>query len=171
VPDPTPSPRSDERGGLRDTFERLAAEESQRASTPCTYDDAVGTDPITTLVVTPTNLPSPALLRGVIVTFLAGLGILISLVEVVLLDRPEADLPTEGIVRFFRAYKRGRVNDRTKRRTAAGSGVRRGALNRVAPAWVSVKPVPLLGPRWRREPGDRRPRRHLPARRARSSGD
>ncbi|MCI4351594.1 MAG: hypothetical protein L3K15_08810 [Thermoplasmata archaeon] len=87
MPDPSSPLSADERRWLHDKFERLAAEESQLASTRTTYYAAIGTVLITALVVAVADLLNLATLLAVVVTFLALLGILISLVWIVLLHR------------------------------------------------------------------------------------
>ncbi|MGA8663601.1 MAG: hypothetical protein WB809_00810 [Thermoplasmata archaeon] len=72
---------------LHDKFERLAAEEGQLSTGRTTYYAAIGTVLITGLLVVLADLLGEPSLLVVAVTFLAGLGILISLVWAVLLHR------------------------------------------------------------------------------------
>ncbi len=78
---------SADRRWLHDKFERLAAEEGQLATGRTTYYAAIGTVLITGLLVVIADLLNEPSLLVVSVTFLAGLGILISLVWAVLLHR------------------------------------------------------------------------------------
>jgi hypothetical protein len=72
---------------LHDKFERLAAEEVQLAGSRTSYFAAIGTVLITAGIVAIADLQSERLVLALIMTFLAGLGILISFVWVVLLHR------------------------------------------------------------------------------------
>ena len=72
---------------LHDKFERLAAEEGQLSTGRAAYYAAIGTVLITGLLVVLADLLGEPSLLVVAVTFLAGLGILISLVWAVLLHR------------------------------------------------------------------------------------
>ncbi len=76
-----------DRRWLHDKLERLAAEEGQLATDRTTYYAAIGTVLITGLLVVLADLLNEPTLLAVAVTFLAGLGILISLVWAVLLHR------------------------------------------------------------------------------------
>lgn len=83
----TPVLSPEERRWLHDKFERLASEEAQLAASRTSYYAAIGTVLITGLIVVAADLAgSPLELTGA-VTFLASLGILISLVWAVLLHR------------------------------------------------------------------------------------
>ncbi|HLM91157.1 MAG TPA: hypothetical protein VK424_03795 [Thermoplasmata archaeon] len=84
---PDPPVNSADRRWLHDKFERLAAEEGQLATGRTTYYAAIGTVLITGLLVVLADLLNEPSLLVVSVTFLAGLGILISLVWAVLLHR------------------------------------------------------------------------------------
>lgn len=87
MPAAPPNLTPEERRWLHDKFERLAAQESELASSRTTYYAAIGTVLITGLVVTVSNLiPRPEIL-ALVVTFLALLGVLISTVWIVLLHR------------------------------------------------------------------------------------
>ncbi|MGA7476225.1 MAG: hypothetical protein WBW47_03285 [Thermoplasmata archaeon] len=77
----------DDRRWLHDKYERLAAEEGQLSSVRTSYYAAIGTVLITGLVVVLADLMNQASLLAVVVTFLAVLGILISIVWAVLLHR------------------------------------------------------------------------------------
>lgn len=72
---------------LHDKYERLAAEEGQLSSVRTSYYAAIGTVLITGLVVVIADLMGQPSLLVVVVTFLAALGILISIVWAVLLHR------------------------------------------------------------------------------------
>ena len=78
---------SADRRWLHDKFERLAAEEGQLSTGRTTYYAAIGTVLVTGLLVVLADLLNEASLLVVAVSFLAGLGILISLVWAVLLHR------------------------------------------------------------------------------------
>ena len=84
---PPPPLSAEDRRWLHDKFERLAAEESQLASTRTTYYAAIGTVLITGLVVTAASFLSQPGIFLLLLTFLALLGILISFVWAVLLHR------------------------------------------------------------------------------------
>jgi hypothetical protein len=77
----------EDRRWLHDKYERLAAEEGQLSSVRTSYYAAIGTVLITGLVVVIADLMSQPSLLAVVVTFLATLGILISIVWAVLLHR------------------------------------------------------------------------------------
>jgi hypothetical protein len=86
-PSSTPVLSQEERRWLHDKFERLASEEAQLAASRTSYYAAIGTVLITGLIVVAADLGgNPLELTGA-VTFLASLGILISLVWAVLLHR------------------------------------------------------------------------------------
>jgi len=90
VPEPTtpaPALTQEDRRWLHDKYERLAAEEGQLSSVRTSYYAAIGTVLITGLVVVIADLMSQPSLLAVVVTFLATLGILISIVWAVLLHR------------------------------------------------------------------------------------
>lgn len=72
---------------LHDKYERLAAEEGQLSGSRTSYYAAIGTVLITGLLVAIVDLMDEAALLAVVVTFLAALGIMISLVWAVLLHR------------------------------------------------------------------------------------
>jgi hypothetical protein len=76
-----------DRKWLHDKYERLAAEEGQLSTGRTTYYAAIGTVLITGILVVLADLVNEPDLVVVAVTFLAGLGILISLVWAVLLHR------------------------------------------------------------------------------------
>lgn len=77
----------EDRRWLHDKYERLAAEESGLASSRTSYYAAIGTVLITGLVVAVADLLGQPRILVLIVTFLALLGIQISIVWVVLLHR------------------------------------------------------------------------------------
>jgi len=113
TPRPTrPVLTHDDRRWLHDKYERLAAEESQLSSTRTTYYAAIGTVLITGLMVVIADLLNEPRILVVVVTFLAGLGILISFVWAAVLHRTndaqnmwreaalrleEAEPPVEGV--------------------------------------------------------------------------
>ncbi|MCI4326086.1 MAG: hypothetical protein L3K16_00375 [Thermoplasmata archaeon] len=72
---------------LHDKYERLASEEAALVAGRTQYFAAIGTVLITGAIVALADLPSNAYVLAGVVTFLAGLGILISFVWVVLLHR------------------------------------------------------------------------------------
>ncbi|MCI4370588.1 MAG: hypothetical protein L3J81_04575 [Thermoplasmata archaeon] len=72
---------------LHDKFERLAAEEVQLAGGRTSYFAAIGTVLITGAIVAIADLQAEPIVLAALVTFLAGLGMLISFVWVVLLHR------------------------------------------------------------------------------------
>lgn len=80
-------PTPEELRWLHDKYERLAAEEGGLTSTRTSYFAAIGTVLVTGLVVAAANLVGHPLLLAALVSFLAGLGILISAVWAVLLSR------------------------------------------------------------------------------------
>lgn len=88
APSPTyPAVPTDAVRWLHDKYERLGAEEGQLAANRTSYFAAIGTVLITGFVIGLNYfLPHPELLAEV-VTFLAGLGILISVVWLILLHR------------------------------------------------------------------------------------
>lgn len=86
-PAPPPALTYDDRRWLHDKYERLAAEEGQLSSVRTSYYAAIGTVLITGLVVVMADLLNQPTLLVVVVTFLATLGILISVVWAVLLHR------------------------------------------------------------------------------------
>jgi len=77
----------DDRRWLHDKYERLAAEEGQLSSLRTSYYAAIGTVLITGLVVAIADLMNQRNVLLPVVTFLAALGILISIVWAVLLHR------------------------------------------------------------------------------------
>lgn len=78
---------TDERRWLHDKYERLAAEESQLATARTSYYAAIGTVLVTAVVVAIADLSAQRLVLAAIGTYLAALGILISIVWAVLLHR------------------------------------------------------------------------------------
>jgi hypothetical protein len=72
---------------LHDKFERLAAEEVTLAGGRTSYFAAIGTVLITAAIVAIANLQPEPWLLAAIISFLAGLGMMISFVWVVLLHR------------------------------------------------------------------------------------
>ncbi|MCI4332865.1 MAG: hypothetical protein L3K01_03935 [Thermoplasmata archaeon] len=83
----TPVLSPEERRWLHDKFERLASEEAQLAASRTSYYAAIGTVLITGLIVVAADLAGNPLEMTGGVTFLASLGVLISLVWAVLLHR------------------------------------------------------------------------------------
>ena len=81
-----PLPSEDARW-LHDKYERLAAEEGQLAGSRTSYYAAIGTVLITGLIVVFVDLANQRLLLTLFVTFLALLGMMISVVWAVLLHR------------------------------------------------------------------------------------
>jgi len=81
---------------LHDKYERLAAEEGQLSASRTSYYAAIGTVLLTGFVVAIANLLSHPLILVAMVSFLAGLGILISFIWAVLLHR------TNDAERLFR---------------------------------------------------------------------
>lgn len=77
----------EERRWLHDKFERLAANEGELAASRTSYFAAIGTVLITGLLVALADLMADRTILTVVLTFLAGLGILISLVWSILLHR------------------------------------------------------------------------------------
>ncbi|HXQ94487.1 MAG TPA: hypothetical protein VN864_04885 [Thermoplasmata archaeon] len=88
-PEPTPGSVLDPADAkwLHDKFERLAAEEVQLAGGRTSYFAAIGTVLITGGIVAIADLQGEPWVLAAIITFLAGLGMLISFVWVVLLHR------------------------------------------------------------------------------------
>lgn len=84
---PVPSLSPDDRRWLHDKYERLASEEGQLSAARTSYYAAIGTVLITGLIVVLADLLGQPVILAVVVTFLAALGILISLVWAVLLYR------------------------------------------------------------------------------------
>ena len=83
-----PSPIGpNDRRWLHDKYERLAAEEGQLSSGRTSYYAAIGTVLITGLLIAVADLLSDAVILATVVTLLALLGILISVVWAVLLHR------------------------------------------------------------------------------------
>jgi hypothetical protein len=78
---------SEERRWLHDKYERLASEEAQLAAGRTSYYAAIGTVLITGLLISVADLMAEPSILAAAVTFLAGLGILISIVWAVLLHR------------------------------------------------------------------------------------
>jgi FtsH-binding integral membrane protein len=104
---------ADDRKWLHDKYERLAAEEIQLSSNRTTYFAAIGTVLVTGILVALADLLYDPLLFATVVTFLAALGIMISMNWVVLLHRTNdaqnlwreaafrletADPPLEGVL-------------------------------------------------------------------------
>jgi len=91
VPDPVsgapPVVPPEVRRWLHDKYERLAAEEGQLAASRTSYYAAIGTVLITGFVVVLNYFLNDHLLLDAVVSFLAALGILISLVWAILLHR------------------------------------------------------------------------------------
>ncbi len=86
-PTSLPSLTHDDRRWLHDKYERLASEEGQLSSMRTSYYAAIGTVLLTGLVVVIADLMNQPTLLAALVTFLASLGILISLVWAVVLHR------------------------------------------------------------------------------------
>jgi len=84
---PTPPLDPDVRRWLHDKYERLAAEEGQLAASRTSYFAAIGTVLITALVVVINYFLNQHGLLLVLVTFVSGLGFLISFVWLILLHR------------------------------------------------------------------------------------
>lgn len=82
---PTLSP--EERRWLHDKFERLQAEEASLASARTSYYAAIGTVLLTALVVAIADLLSQTRVLLAVLTFIALLGVLISVVWAILLHR------------------------------------------------------------------------------------
>lgn len=72
---------------LHDKFERLSAEEVQLAGSRTSYFAAIGTILISATIVATADLLAQPLLLAAVVSFLAGLGLIVSFVWVVLLHR------------------------------------------------------------------------------------
>jgi len=89
VTSPTPIPPigHEDRRWLHDKYERLAAEEGQLSSLRTSYYAAIGTVLLTAMVVAVADLLNEASILLFVATFLAALGILISVVWAVLLHR------------------------------------------------------------------------------------
>jgi hypothetical protein len=87
VATPVPGLGRDERRWLHDKYERLAAEEGQLSSLRTSYYAAIGTVLLTALVVAVADLLGEPPILLIVATFLALLGILISIVWTVLLHR------------------------------------------------------------------------------------
>lgn len=85
--DPPPTLSPEERRWLHDKFERLQAEEASLASARTSYYAAIGTVLLTALVVAIADLLSQARVLIGVLTFIALLGILISVVWAILLHR------------------------------------------------------------------------------------
>ncbi len=79
--------RPDEARWLHDKYERLAAEEGQLSGSRTSYYAAIGTVLLTGLLIAIADLLAQPLLLVVVISFLAVLGIMISLVWAVLLHR------------------------------------------------------------------------------------
>jgi ABC-type sugar transport system permease subunit len=77
----------EERRWLHDKYERLAAEEGQLSASRTSYYAAIGTVLLTAFVVAIADLLSHALILVGVVSFLALLGIVISVIWAVLLHR------------------------------------------------------------------------------------
>jgi hypothetical protein len=101
-PSGTPALSADELRWLHDKYERLAAEEGQLAASRTSYFAAIGTVLVTGLVVVIADLLLEPRLLVAMMTFLAGLGILISAVWAVLLHRTTdaQNLWREGALRL-----------------------------------------------------------------------
>ncbi len=84
---PAPPLAPADRRWLHDKYQQLASEEGQLAASRTTYYAAIGTVLITGLVVTLEDFINNPPLLAAAVTFLAALGIVISVVWVVLLHR------------------------------------------------------------------------------------
>ncbi|MGA8425918.1 MAG: hypothetical protein WB778_10240 [Thermoplasmata archaeon] len=72
---------------MHDKFERLAAEEGQLAAGRTAYYAAIGSVLVTAVVVALADLSSQRLILAAVATYLAALGILISVIWAVLLHR------------------------------------------------------------------------------------
>jgi uncharacterized membrane protein YhaH (DUF805 family) len=86
----TPTPpvlTPEERRWLHDKYERLASEEAQLAAGRTAYYAAIGTVLITGLLVAVADLSSNPEVLTTAITFLAALGLLISMVWAILLHR------------------------------------------------------------------------------------
>jgi hypothetical protein len=77
----------DDRRWLHDKYERLAAEEGQLSGSRTSYYAAIGTVLITGLLVAVADLLGVPVILAIVVTLLASLGIMISVVWAVLLHR------------------------------------------------------------------------------------
>lgn len=84
---PPPPLSPEDRRWLHDKYQRLASEEGELAASRTTYYAAIGTVLITGLVIAIDDFLNEPTLLAASVTFLAGLGIVISVVWVVLLHR------------------------------------------------------------------------------------
>lgn len=86
-PATTPILSPEERRWLHDKYERLSSEEAQLAGGRTSYYAAIGTVLVTGLLLAVVDLMAEPRVLAVAVSFLAGLGILISVVWAVLLHR------------------------------------------------------------------------------------
>jgi hypothetical protein len=77
----------EERRWLHDKYERLAAQEAELAASRTSYYAAIGTVLITGLLIALADLMAERTILQIVVTFLAALGILISVVWAILLHR------------------------------------------------------------------------------------
>jgi hypothetical protein len=77
----------EDRRWLHDKYERLASEEDQLSGSRTSYYAAIGTVLVTGLLIALADLMGNPSILVTVVTFLAGLGILISVVWAVLLHR------------------------------------------------------------------------------------
>ena len=77
----------EDRRWLHDKYERLASQEAELAASRTSYYAAIGTVLITGLLVALADMMNDRLVLQAVVSFLAGLGILISLVWAILLHR------------------------------------------------------------------------------------
>jgi hypothetical protein len=82
-----PAPTADELRWLHDKYERLSAEEGQLSTSRTSYYAAIGTVLITGLIIVAADFQNEPSILALTVTFLAGLGLLISFVWAVLLHR------------------------------------------------------------------------------------
>lgn len=85
--DPPPTLSPEERRWLHDKFERLQTEEASLASARTSYYAAIGTVLLTALVVAIADLLSQTRVLLAVLTFIALLGVLISVVWAILLHR------------------------------------------------------------------------------------
>jgi hypothetical protein len=86
-PSATTELNPEDRKWLHDKFERLAAEEGQLAAGRTAYYAAIGSVLVTAVVVALADLSGQRLILAAVATYLAALGILISVVWAVLLHR------------------------------------------------------------------------------------
>jgi hypothetical protein len=157
---------SDDRRWLHDKYERLAAEEGQLATARTSYYAAIGTVLVTAAVVAIADLSGDRLVLAGIATFLAGLGILISVVWAVLLHRTndaqalwreiaehleEVDPPLEGVLNVPVTLRSGDtipvniLRPYQTHRERFGSSHRISWMDRVEPAPLTeVLPVAFL---------------------------